>query len=93
MMSQNTSNIRTEYYEIGSDIHQKLIEKIKDSSKVLSEVIKNCNVEVLDNQVLILNFDKSSIYSETAKRFKDELLKQFTNIVKKEIEIKIEIKN
>lgn len=83
---------RTEYFEIGSNTHQKLITKLKESSKILSKIIENCNIEVFNNQILILNFDKMSIYSETAKRFKDQLHKEFVNIVKKEIEIKIEVK-
>lgn len=84
---------RTEYIEIGSDNHQKLITKLKDSSSILSKVIENCNIEVFNNQILILNFNKPSIHSETAKRFKDQLHKEFINIVKKEIEVRIEVKN
>ncbi len=92
-MTKQNNLERTEYIEIGSDNHHKLISRLEDSSKILSGIVKNCNIEVFNNQILILNFNKPSIHSETAKRYKEQLLENFQKIVKKEIEVRIVVKN
>jgi len=78
---------RTEYIEIGSKKHDKLIKLSLEKNKLLTKLIEKCDIEVFNNKIIVLRYQTKTIYSEQAEVFKEELSNLFSELVKKPVEV------
>lgn len=80
---------KTEYINIDSVKHNQLIKRIEleSENKILSLIIKKCDIEVFNNKIIVLRFPIRTIYSEQAELRKKDFNEIFSKIVKKPVEV------
>jgi hypothetical protein len=92
-MNRNFNAQKKDTIDIGSNPHLKLIDLFSKSSIVLSKIVKHCKIDVINDILVILTFDKETIYSVQAKKRKYELIEKFSEIVKNKMQVEIRISN
>ncbi len=79
---------RTEFIQKESDKHKELIKHAREEgSNLLAKLLEKCDIEVLNNEIIVLRFASKTIYSEQAEAYKTELTDLFNALVNKKIEV------
>jgi hypothetical protein len=77
----------TEFIKIGTEEHSKIISCASSENKLIGRLISKCDLEVLNNRIIILRYPQRSIYSEQAECFKSRISDFFNRFVKKKVEV------
>lgn len=71
---------RTEYIRKDTDRHKQLVKEIESNDRILAHILKNCDIEIFNNNIIVLRFPTKSIYSEQAIIYQSRFVDFFKQI-------------